>query len=315
MSARRARGGAPGWALAAGGLLFALVLAESVLRLTGLRLPEFWRSDPVVGLSLRPGTAGWFVDEGRAPVRINSDGFRDRERTREKPAGTFRALVLGDSFTEAVQVPLEDTFEQRAERALAACPALKGRPVEVLNWGVRGYGTVEELELLKLRAESFSPDVVVLAHYPETDLLDNARAWARPDAAPLIAEKGGRLEFTPAVDAARVRYEAALREDHSEDFPRNLRLVELAEAAVTHWRHRAFWRTGRGNDPGRADYPAGGVYGPPRDEAWRRAWALQEGLLDLLARETAARGARVLLLLVSSPVQVFPEPAERAIER
>lgn len=300
------------WGLAIVGLLVGVLLIEGLLRVTGLHFPNFWRSEPVLGLGLNPGADGWYIDEGRARVHINSDGYRDRERTQAKPAGGYRALVLGDSFTESVQVPLEDTFEQVAERELAQCPALQGRPVEVLNFGVRGFGTVQELELLKLRGEGFSPDAIVLANDPETDLLDNLAAWDAPRGAPLLTENNARVDFTDAVDAARKTMESSLHDSHDEPFPGNLWLVQLFHAGVVHWQRRNFWRMGKGNDPLSPDYPARLVYAEPRDDHWRRAWALQDELLDLLSREAAEHSARAVLLLVSSPVQVFPDPAKRA---
>lgn len=298
-------------ALAGLGLLAGLVLAEGLLRLADVSFPRFWRSDPVLGIALRPDRRGWFVDEGRAFVTTNSLGFRDAERPRAKPPGAFRVLVLGDSFTEAVQVPAEKTFEKVAERSLASCPALKGRPVEVMNWGVRGYGTVEELELLRLLGHDQTPDAVVLADYPETDLLDNVRAWESRRHPSMIEEKDGRLEYTPATEARRQEVLAAADGDRDDPFPTNLRLYQVVEAAYTHWRHRAFWRQGLHNDVESADYPAAGAYRAPADAAWRRAWELQERLLDLFRRETAARGERAAVMVVSSPAQVFPEASQR----
>lgn len=300
-------------ALVASGLLAGLILVEVALRLSGLHLARFWRSDPLLGLGLRPGVSGWFIEEGRAFVSTDASGHHDRERTREKPPGTYRVLVLGDSFTEAVQVPLDDAFEQVAKRRLAAsCPALKGRTVQVMNWGVRGFGTADELALLKLDGESYSPDAVVVADYPETDLLDNLRPWNGPTAEPLILERDGRLEFTARMEEARRLYAEALRASGQESFPENLWLVQLVEGAWNHWRRRAFWKRGKGNDPTRPDYPAAKAYSPPADETWTRAWNVQEDLLDLFARETAANGIRPLLMVVSSPAQVLPDPAERA---
>ena len=55
--------------------------------------------------------------------------------------------MLGDSYTEALQVSLEETFTWRLEASLNK--ELAGRKkVEVLNMGVSGYGTTEEYQLL-----------------------------------------------------------------------------------------------------------------------------------------------------------------------
>src|SRR5579883_801820 len=88
-------------------VFFALpVLAELVLR--AARVPfdaQLYGPDCALGWRLRPGASGRVSTETPQWVRINSRGFRDRERTFEKPADTFRIAVLGNSWTEALQVP------------------------------------------------------------------------------------------------------------------------------------------------------------------------------------------------------------------
>src|SRR5262249_13886526 len=64
---------------------------------------------------------------------FNSLGLRDREFPFGKPPGTFRILVLGDSYPEGVQVPVEQTFPKQLERMLATREP--GRPFEVINAG------------------------------------------------------------------------------------------------------------------------------------------------------------------------------------
>ena len=53
-------------------------------------------------------------------------------------------LFSGDSFAEALQVPMEDTFWAILEREIKECTAVAGREPEV-NFGVSGYGTAQEL--------------------------------------------------------------------------------------------------------------------------------------------------------------------------
>src|SRR5437762_3438647 len=81
-----------------GGILAGLVIAEVALRVSGFNYFNAYIADEVVGFSLRPGAEGWWKREGLTYVKINSQGFRDREHTIAKPADTLRIAVLGDSF-------------------------------------------------------------------------------------------------------------------------------------------------------------------------------------------------------------------------
>ena len=111
---RRPRGTLYRWVaklgLAVGGLLFGFAVAEIALRLIGVAFPLPYAPDVHCGTRLQPGFQAWFTKEGRTYVRINSAGFRDVERSESKPPDTVRIAVLGDSYAEALQVPLEQTF-------------------------------------------------------------------------------------------------------------------------------------------------------------------------------------------------------------
>jgi lysophospholipase L1-like esterase len=92
-------------------------------------------ASPLYHHDLRPNvsvTAAW--GDHRYPMRTNSLGFRDA-RVRDVPlvAPGRRVLLIGDSVTEGIGVPYEDTFAGR----LAA--ALGGHGVEVLNAAVVSY--------------------------------------------------------------------------------------------------------------------------------------------------------------------------------
>ena len=89
---------------------------------------------------------GYFDADCTLTYRTNSLGFRSPETTRERPAGVFRILGVGDSFTFGTGVRQEHTFLARlAERLERNQP---GR-YEVLNLGVMGYNTPQELALLE----------------------------------------------------------------------------------------------------------------------------------------------------------------------
>ncbi len=90
----------------------------------------------------------------------NSLGFRDYEHAAKKP-DVFRILVLGDSVTSGHHIGhYTDAFPSVLEGVLRE----KGLQVEVLNFGVNGYNTQQEVEILKDRGLALSPDLVVVAY-------------------------------------------------------------------------------------------------------------------------------------------------------
>jgi hypothetical protein len=132
------------------GMLFGLFMSEILLRVVGYSYPLFYTPDYYRGFALLPGVEGHYQREGESYVRINSDGLRDREHSKAKPADTVRIAVLGDSFAEAMHVPMEQTFWSLLERKLQECNVFPGKQVEVIKFGVSGYGTAQELLTLQL---------------------------------------------------------------------------------------------------------------------------------------------------------------------
>src|SRR5262249_49882889 len=118
-------------------------------------------------------------------ISINHLGYRDRERRVEKDPGTYRIAVFGDSMTEGVQVNLEQTYLYLLEEQLRH----SGQRVEVLNFGVNGYGPLQELLLFKQVGAQFQPDLAVLAVFLDNDVAD---------CHPKLAVIQGNTPFLPA---------------------------------------------------------------------------------------------------------------------
>jgi hypothetical protein len=180
-------------AVVAASILTGLLIFEVFLRVVGFTYPVFYQPDASRGYALQPGIEGWYRKEGEAFVRINGEGLRDREHAKRKPAGTLRIAVVGDSYAEAFQVEREKAFWSVLERRLAECRALAGRPVEVINFGVSGYGTAQELLTLREKVWDYSPDVVLLAVTTNNDVLDNSRALKQTDEIPYFVLSGDQL--------------------------------------------------------------------------------------------------------------------------
>ena len=133
------------------------------------------------------------MGEGVVHIRINSAGFRDRDREIRKPPDTLRVAILGDSMTMGGQVAESETFSAVVERELAACPRLSGRAVEALNLGVDGYSTAQELMTLRYHAWQYAPDIVVLAVYTGNDIVNNFLRLDGDAGRPYFVLKNGTL--------------------------------------------------------------------------------------------------------------------------
>jgi GDSL-like lipase/acylhydrolase family protein len=163
-------------ALIGAALIASLLLGELLLRLMGVSYPVFIQTDPVLGAAHIPGARGHYRTEGESWLQINRDGMRGPEVSLEKPPGTYRIALLGDSYIEGVQVPFEKTV---GEVIAARLSQLRGSPVEVLNFGVGGYSSAQELLTLQNRVWKYSPDLILLAVTTGNDISDNYRPLKR----------------------------------------------------------------------------------------------------------------------------------------
>ena len=124
----------------------------------------------ILGWSGYPNFVG--IRDGR-PVRTNSLGYRDRERAEADDEQKPGVLFLGDSFTWADEVALEDRFTSLLEASCGLeCDRLPA--IRAVNRGVIGYGTAQSfLDYLLVRKQG-PFQAVVLALYTGNDLVDNA---------------------------------------------------------------------------------------------------------------------------------------------
>ncbi len=156
--------------------------AELGLRLAGYvplydvySKPElFWQHDARLGWSLEPGARGRYVGPRPFPVEfdtaveINSLGLRGPELPR-RAEGELRVLFLGDSVVAGFEVEQQETFVALLEAQLQQ---RMGRPLHVINGGVRGYGTDQSLLWYRERGQSLAPDLVALV-FSANDFDDN----------------------------------------------------------------------------------------------------------------------------------------------
>jgi hypothetical protein len=304
--------------LAAVVMLALPIIAEVVLRAAHVRFdPQLYTADQKLGWSLRPGAEGVVVGETSQYIRINTHGFRDRERTFDKPWNTIRIAVLGNSWTEALQVPLEKTYCSLLEHQLAALPCLAGKQVEVLNFGVSGYSTAQELITLREQVWKFRPDVVMLAFYSARDIANNLRQFnnaADPAQSPYFVYRGDKLmlddsfKSLPAVQKRQIMMQKVRSQvnDH-------IRVLQGVNELVRYGRARVAMaavkeRAGKAG----VDTLEHAIYAPPAQPALQEAWRVTEGLLIAMRDEVKSHGAEFHIVSLANRPQVIPDTAKRA---
>ncbi len=292
-------------------LVVGIALSEVCYRLarrvvcTGASNVNVYRRDPEYGWTHEPNSGGWYYGcigrkfEWSAETRINGLGLRDRERTYEKPPGTTRVLLLGDSITEAVQVPFEQTFATLLETNLRA----RGGRVEVVNTGTAMYGTDNELAFFRAEGVRYGADLVVLVFNVANDVLENSRTLNRRlyglAGRSIIPKRyfhvsaEGQLEREPPgsqVEEARPLWQRV--QDHVYVFRALDRLVaptDEAKAAAARAQAAAVMQEVTNTAP---------------DADWAEAWRLAESLILALRREAEQAGAAFGVAVMPSQKEV-----------
>jgi lysophospholipase L1-like esterase len=318
------------------GFLLGGLVAEIALRVVGYSYPEFYSLDQSRGYALRPRAEGWYRREGEAYVRINSNGLRDEEHSLSKPPDTIRIAVVGDSYPEALSVQTEEAFWSVMGKKLQECDAFPGKKIEVLNFGVSGYGTAQELLTLREQVWKYSPDIVMLTVTTNNDITDNLRALKKADEIPYFVYRDNHLTLDDSFKNSRA---FRLRQSRISRFGRWLRDHSRLAQAVTQGHHGfkillSTWRArrsqkaqppptsgARANQNGaqkpdqlsRTDELGADnlVYLEPANAVWNDAWRVTEGLILEMRDEVTTHGAKFVVVTLSNGPQVLPDPKLR----
>ena len=285
----------------------ALILAEMALRLfvPDTRSPYVY--DEFTGTRLQPRHRFVFTSEGYSSNVINSRGLRDREHSLEKPTGTFRIAILGDSFSEAFQVSQDKTFWAVLERELQAMPEYRDQTVEVINFGVSGFGTIQEWQMLEHYARDYSPDLVLLAFLPGNDVRNNSRQLESDHRRPFARLNDGelQLDFSFRADPMERRFRELTWSACKDQAIRRSRVVHLIYRTLEDWRARKANATSFGAEEGGID---NAVFAPPINAAWKEAWQITDRVLEAIQKDCNEMDAKFVVVILNNSVEVHPDP-------
>jgi hypothetical protein len=309
------------------GVVIALILAEGIVRLGSAdELPPaalgVYQSHPSFGWSHRPSSSVRIdQDEYHATIDINSHGLRDREYAFQADPGAYRILVLGDSFADAVQVPLEVTFHARLEEQL---DSLTKRRVEVINAGVDAWGTDQECLYYEEEGRKYGPDLTLLFFTLSNDVRDVSSE--------LMLRDRGRLRLKPyfGLHEGELELELFPREETFHGIYETHRRPPGAYAGEGGWRspltfvllrsrlvqvlYDRLERRSRGTSlPGALEVYRTSI----SDPEWERAWTVVSAFLERLKLAVARDQGDFAVVFVPDPRAVdssFRRTYEEEIE-
>jgi hypothetical protein len=267
---------------------------------------------PVLGWRTEPGAqVVYATSEFRVPVVYNSKGWRDSEHEYAKPPGTYRAIVLGDSFMEAYAVPFQSTFAHQIESLMSA---RRNERIEVINLGVGGYGTLQEYLAFVEEGVKYQPDLVLLGFFTNNDLSDNSLAISRT----IRREASLRLRSRPFLDGS-VEWRivppdyASAKEAFERSRPNTspfapVRLVK--ESALYSLLGNARQAEVRGQEGHLSSDAYRSVYQCREAPEYGDAWQLTGRILSKLAAAVRASGAELFVFSVPSQIELEPTPSD-----
>lgn len=282
------------------GLLLPLLALEVGLRLWGPFLPGNYdtgalvRRHPTLGHFHTPSHRAWVkTSQFTVQLDFNPMGLRDPRQSYAKPPGTFRVLALGDSYVEASQVQADETAAARLEALLGRATST---PVEVINAGVFGYGTAQELILLEEEGVKYRPDLVLLFFCHCNDIANNNYRLE------LINGELGRA-LKPYFDLADDEEDLRLipppppspRTSLRERLRDQSLLFNVIESGVVYKFELRNPKEPFNGIDGLVDPTRGKYEAKPRGE-WERAWRITDAVMERLRDRAAASGARLAII-------------------
>ncbi|KKS45851.1 MAG: hypothetical protein UV09_C0027G0003 [Candidatus Gottesmanbacteria bacterium GW2011_GWA2_42_18] len=132
-------------------------------------------------------------------ITTNQYGFRNREIQIPKPAGTYRILVIGDSYAAGWGVEEYEAYPKVLEKILRE--RYPDKNIEVINSGLPTAGPSYYYLMYKNLGRLFKPDLVIVGFYLVNDISDNVYTseWIKTDADGLpleVAHQSVPMDFT-----------------------------------------------------------------------------------------------------------------------
>jgi hypothetical protein len=247
--------------------------------------------------------------------------------------------VLGDSFSEALQVPLEKTFTYILEKRLnlgdsSGSPTSlplnhhpRSQRFEVINLGIQGFGTAQEYLTLKYYGLRYHPDFVILQFFIGNDAANNSLVLEIDKNRPFFVLNAGKLEELPFKIKASNPSEGEAKRDAAGQFQIKYLLLQYSKRIFpnisysledrikgTPWMANFLWKIGikkskpELHDKYKNEFPLYyHTYTEEYPPEWEDAWEITKALILKLAGELERDKIGFLVVVIPNEFEFRPD--------
>lgn len=276
---------------------------------------DFCEYDSILGWKHKANIESMFsTSEFSTRLRFNSRGIRGPEYSYDKGKDEFRILILGDSFAEGYAVNFNELFSEVIKDRLEN----RGIRCGVINAGVGGYSTDQELLFFQNEMKKYKPDLTVLMFCANDVWYNNQGKYWRGYKPYFVIDDGKLLLKNVPVpvpdniqnvkDAKRHKTESILMRSRKW-LSRHSYLYRFIVERIKNvgWLYEAAIKLNL------VGSPKGGVlisdefrvFEKRYDNAVSRAWAVTEALIAELSKETASINSKLLVFYIPSSANIY----------
>jgi len=273
----------------------------------------FCEHDSTIGWRHKPDFTGFFTQtEVKTTLRFNSQGIRGPEYSVAKLPDEYRIAVLGDSFAEGYTVEFERLFSEILKENLTE---QADRTIEVMNFGVGGYSTDQELLQYQQQVRKYNPDLTIVMFHDNDIWYNNQTyygAWGR-GRKPLFRVDDGDLTLTNVPIPLPTRRPSKFSEKVKNAFHKHSHLYRwtrdrikssklLYSLAISLKITELPYSAEEGLIP--EEY---GIFRETYSPEVLAAWEVTEALLKKLKEETDADASELLIFYVPQKAVVYTD--------
>lgn len=295
------------------------IILEGGLAVVQINQKSHVRLVPGKGVTYIPGAYYRHTKEGFSQGYFNSHGFRDYERTYEKPEGTFRILIFGDSYVEALQVSLEDSFPALLEEKLNAGSSTKN--FEVIALGQSGFGTADAYMRYVNFGVKYSPDLVILAFLTGNDFRDNSKVLSRDalayyfvfdDNGQLVLDSSGYEEYERGmISQVRGLFQSLKRNSYLLSLVSERIYLLMRQLEETPLKNPVTEMPEQKENREVDTFSDLNIYRSDVSKPWKEAFEITKNLILKFKDTVEGNGAKFVLITLSNAEQVHPRIGEK----